>query len=55
MNVNCLNIGRGRSLNIANVNLLIRFNKMREIFPSVTQVLSNLLTTTATSATLERA
>ena len=28
---------------------------IREIFPSVTQFLSNLLTTTATSASLERA
>ena len=41
-------------MNIANVNLLIRFNKIREIFLSATQVLSNLLTTAA-SASLERA
>ena len=54
MNVNCVNIG-GRSLNIANMNLLIRFNKTREIFPSVTQVLSILLTTSAISASVERA
>ena len=54
MNVNCMNIG-GRSLNITNMNLLIRFNKTREIFPSVTQVLSILLTTSAISASVERA
>ena len=53
MNVNCVNIG-GRSLNITNMNLLIRFNKTREIFPSVTQVLSILLTTSAISASVER-
>ena len=54
MNVNCVNIG-GRSLNITNMNLLIRFNKTREIFPNVTQVLSILLTTSAISASVERA
>ena len=54
MNVNCVNI-RGRSLNITNMNLLIRFNKTREIFPSVTQVLSILLTTSAVSARVQRA
>ena len=54
MNVNCVNIG-GRSLNITNINLLIRFNKTREIFPSVTRVLSILLTTSAISASVERA
>ena len=43
MNVNCVNIGK-RSLNIANINLLIRFSKKREIFPSVDRVLSILLT-----------
>ena len=43
MNVNYVNIG-GRSLNITNMNTLNRFNKTREIFPSVTQVLSLLLT-----------
>ena len=37
------------SLKIANVNLLVRFNKTREIFASVTKVLSILLTTAATS------
>ena len=31
-NVNCVNIG-GRSLNITNMNLLIRFNKRRKYFP----------------------
>ena len=35
MDVNYLNIGRWESLNIANINLLIRSNKTREIFPSV--------------------
>ena len=55
MNVNCVNIG-GRSLNITNMNLLIRFNKTREIFPSATRVLSILLTTSAAiSASVERA
>ena len=54
MNVNCVNIG-GKSLNITNMNLLIRFNKAREIFPSATQVLSILLTTSAISASVERA
>ena len=46
MTVNCVDI--------ANINLLVRFNKAREIFPSVTQVLSILLTTAATSASVER-
>ena len=54
MNVNCVNIG-GRSLNITNMNLLIRFNKTRKIFPSVTRVLSILLTASAISANVERA
>ena len=54
MNVNCVNIGR-RSLNITNINLLIRFNKTREIFPSVIRVLSVLLTTSAISASVEKA
>ena len=36
MTVNCVNIGREEeSLNIANINLLVRFNKAREIYPSV--------------------
>ena len=55
MTVNCANIGREEeSLNIASINLLVRFNKIREIFPSVTRVLSISLTTTATSASVER-
>ena len=55
MTVNCVNIGREEeSMNIANINLLIRFNKTREIFLSVTRVLSILLTTGATSASIER-
>ena len=41
-------------LNITNINLLIIFNKTREIFPSGIQVLSILLTTTATTASVER-
>ena len=49
-----MNIG-GKSLNITNMNLLIRFNKAREIFPSVTRVLSILLTISAISASVERA
>ena len=53
MIVNSLNIG-GKSLNITNMNLLIRFNETREIFPSVTQVLSILLTISAISASVER-
>ena len=51
MNVNCVNIGE-RSLIIANMNLLIRFNKAREIFLSVTRVLSILLSTLATTTTV---
>ena len=55
MTVNCANIGKEeKSLNIANINLLVRYNKVQEIFPSVTLVLSILLTTTATSASVER-
>ena len=41
-------------MNIANINLLVRFNKTREIFPSITRVLSILLKTAATSASVER-
>ena len=42
MTVNYVNIGREEeSLNITNINLLVRFNKAQEIFPSVTRVLSN--------------
>ena len=56
MNANCVNIGReDESLNFTYINLLIRFNKIREIFPSATQVLSILLTTSATSASVKRA
>ena len=54
MNVNCGNIGREESLNIANTNLLNKFNKTREILPSVTRVLSILLTAAASSAFVER-
>ena len=55
MTINCVRIGRDEeSLNIANINLLVRFNETRETFPSVTQVLSILLTTAATSASIER-
>ena len=43
------------SLNITDVNLFIRFNKTREIFPRVTRVLSILLTIAATSLSVERA
>ena len=54
MNVNCVNIEREEeSLNTTNINLLVRFNKTQEIFPSVTQNLSIFLT--ATSASVERA
>ena len=42
-------------MNIANINLLIRFHKKREIFPSNTQVLSILLNIAATSSIVERA
>ena len=34
MIANCVNV-EGRSLNMTNMNLLIRFNKTREIFPGV--------------------
>ena len=53
MNVNCVNIGV-RSLNITNMNLLIRFNKTREIFPSVIRVLSILRAMSAISASVEK-
>ena len=53
MNVNGVNIGK-RSLNITNMNLLVRFNKAREKFSS-TRVLSILLTKSAISASAERA
>ena len=55
MTVNCVNIEREEeSLNIANINPLVRFNKTREIFLSVTQVLNIFLTTVATNASVER-
>ena len=55
MTVNYVNIGREEeSFSIANINLLVRFNKTRGIFPSVTRVLSIVLTTAATSASVER-
>ena len=46
MTVNCVDI--------ANINLLVRFNKAREIFPSVTRVLSIFITTAATSTSMKR-
>ena len=53
MTVNCVNIAREEEpLNIANINLLVRFDKTREIFASVTRVLT-ILTTTSTSASVE--
>ena len=52
MNVNCVNI-EGKSLNTTNMRLLIRFNNTKEISPSVTQVLSILLTTSAIIASVE--
>ena len=55
MTVNCVNIGRKEeSLNIANINFLVIFKKTREIFPSVTCVLSILLIRIANSASVER-
>ena len=36
-----------------NINLLVRFNNTREIFPSVTRVLNIFLTTAANSASVE--
>ena len=39
---------------IGKINLLIRFSKTREIFPSVIRVLSILLITAATSASIQR-
>ena len=41
-------------MNIPNINLLVRFNKTREIFLSVTRVLRIPLTTAATGASAER-
>ena len=52
--VNCVKIKREEFLNIKNINHLIRFDKTREIFPSITRVLNVLLTAAATIANLER-
>ena len=49
-----MKIKREESLNIRNINHLIRFNKTREMFPSITRVLNVLLTAAATSASIER-
>ena len=55
MNVNCMNIQREEEpLDITNFNLLVTFNEIREIFARVTLVLSILLTTAATSASIEK-
>ena len=55
MNVNCVNIEKEEeSLNITNINLLVRYDKTREIFPNVTRILSIFLTTAATSASAEK-
>ena len=55
MTVNFVNIWReAEPLNIANTNLLVRFNKIREIFPSVTRVLSIIQTTAASTRNVER-
>ena len=40
---------------MTNINLLIKFSKTREIFPSVNRVLSILLTTAGTSASAQSA
>ena len=55
MNVNCFNIRRtDEFLNITNINVLIRFNKTREIFLSVTRILGIPLTKAATDSSVER-
>ena len=55
MTINYVNIGKQEeSLNTANINLLVRFDKIQEIFPSVTQVLNILPTTAATGASAEK-
>ena len=46
-------LGGEKSLYIENINLLIRFNKIRETFSSVTRVLSILLKIASTSATIQ--
>ena len=44
MTVNYVNIGKEEeSLNTANINLLVRFDKTREIFPSVTPSIKHSL------------
>ena len=56
MNVNCFKVGRREEcLNVTNINLLTKFYKTREIFPSVTRAFSILLTTAANSPSVERA
>ena len=56
MNVDFVKIERKEEpLYITNINLLVRSNKTRKIFPSVTRVLSIFLTTAASSASLESA
>ena len=40
---------------MTNMNLLFRFNKIRDLFPSVTRVLSILLTKAATGGIVDRA
>ena len=42
------------SLSIANINILVRFNKTREIFFSVIRIFSIFLTTAATNTSVER-
>ena len=55
MTVDCVNNGREEEfLNITNIKFLLRLNKTREVFSRVTRVLSILLTTTATSASVEK-
>ena len=52
-----MNIGRGEIFEYYkySINLLTRFNKTREKFPSVTRVLSILLATEAASVSVENA
>ena len=44
----------GSSLWTSNINLLNRFNKAKEIFCSITLVLSILIITAATTANVEK-
>ena len=56
MDTHCGNSEReDESLNMTSINLLNRFNKTREILPSVTRALSILLAIAATTAIVERA